>query len=145
MEQSKNLFGVAVNSSGKEFIRRFAKLVKWIIVFGILISFVELGAIFIRLFYLRPLLKGNSLMEFANLAESSWIVGYLILLGLQLFFLGKMGNALSTAINSDDEETFNQGLGHLYHYSVVATISSIGGFIMLAFDLIVLFRYYRVI
>src|SRR6185295_15495965 len=83
MEQSKNLFGVAVNSSGKEFIRRFAKLVKWIIVFGILISFVELGAIFIRLFYLRPLLKGNSLMGFANLAESSWIVGYLILLGLQ--------------------------------------------------------------
>jgi len=145
MEQPNNLFGIAVNSLGKESIKRFAKLARWIIVFGILIIFLQLGNNFIRVFYLHPMLKGNVLVRFSNLVEICWVFGYLILSGLQLYFLGKISNALSTAVNSDDEETFNQGLKHLFQYSVVGMIAVIAGFIMSAFDMLVSFRYYKVI
>ena len=84
-------------------------------------------------------------VEFASLAESCWVFAYLILIVLQLYFLGKIGNAHSSAVNSDNEEIFNQGLKHLYYYSVVGIIAFIGGFIMSPLNLIGSFKYYKVI
>lgn len=144
MDSASDLFDLSVNASGKEWIRRFAKLIKWVILFGILISLVELLAIFVRLFYLHPLLKNNSMLEFSNLTDSFWLIGYLIILFIQLILLARMSKTFSLAIDANDGQTLAKGLRLLYYYAFFGLVSLIASVIIGSFDLVVSFKYYKV-
>jgi hypothetical protein len=143
MEPVKDLFAVSVNPSGKEWIKRLAKLIKWIIVFGILMSLIELIGVFVRLFYLQPLLNGNSLLEISSLSISYWMFIYIILLLIQIFLFRRTAKALSFGINANDEETLNKAFRHLYYYAFFGLIGLIGGVFIAAFDVFVSFKYYK--
>src|SRR6476646_1083148 len=105
MESStdQGLFQLSVNPSGKEWIRKFAQIVRWIIVLGILITLLQLGEGFVRLFYLQPLLKGNSLLAISSLAETYWGFGYLILFLIQLYLYQQISKNLLLAVDNNDE------------------------------------------
>jgi len=136
-ENTSDLFDIKLSEDGIGYIRKFTRIVKFVIVIGILISAISITmGLYSQLsnkFDLSVLSYWRR-VYFASYPFFQFLHAALFL--VQIYFYWRFRQSLAFAINYKNEISFNQSFLFLYKNAIWAAISMSSAFIFSVFDLI---------
>jgi len=134
---NEDLFDVKINSSGKYYFRKYAVVVRAIILAGILLSIIHIASSVLWLLVIRrdyPPEKGTDLW-FEYKILPFYVLFYCILLYPQLFFYWRATKFIRLGLKNHDEDAFNNAFRNLFRYAVMALGSVLLSFLSYGFEL----------
>ncbi|MBL7745003.1 MAG: hypothetical protein JNN00_16130 [Chitinophagaceae bacterium] len=145
MEQTgqQELFEIRLNASGKHYIRRFAGVVRVIILISIIISLLYIVSTLIEVIKLdHSIYSGNKLLLFRRTVTPFYVVVYLALFAMQIYYYWKMTRSALKGVDYNDEEEFNRSFRSLYRHAIFGALT-LGFSILLGFfDFYLMIKYY---
>jgi len=139
-----DLFQLTVSNSAKESIRKFANIVRVLILAGGAVAFITLLYILIRILYFSPLIKGNSLLQLENAVYIIFSFTYVALFITQLIIYRRLARNLVSAVNNNDESCLNKAFKSLYSFSILAIISFTSSILIGIIEIYVSIKYYHI-
>ena len=136
-DDTSDLFEIKLSEDGIKYIRKFARLVKFVVILGILIS---ISSIISGIYYIL----GNT-VDYSTLDYSKRLYFKLfpffqclhsLLFLVQLYFYWKFKKYILVGVNYKNETNFNQAFHELYKNGIWAIITMTIAFIFSAFDFI---------
>lgn len=132
MEQAEqeNLFEAKVNDTGRMYIRKFASIIKPVLLLGIIISLLRLAEEYIHAIKADPAIyRYNSLLSFENSLLPYYMTVHTIVFFFQVYFYWKTSRLLLRGINEDSEADLNNAFKALFQnafYGLISLILSLG-------------------
>ena len=138
-DETNSLFDIGLNQEGIAAIKKFAKAAKWVMLLIILISLISLTETFTAYFITdEKYYIGNRLLMFQRRIYPYYTFVYCFLAYVQAYNYVKTGKRLSSAIDNNDEMTFNRSFVYLLRNSIFAIVTLFWGLLMGAFQLYIL-------
>jgi len=141
-DNQEDIFNIKLNAQGIDWIFRFCKTVKIVLLLGIFQA--GISTIF-NIIHIRnselDLFKGKSLLRVEHLYGPYYWILYSFFFILQLYFYWKFSVALKKSIVSLDEYGFNQSFGSISKNAKVAIILFVMSLAASIFNLIILIKY----
>ena len=136
-DDASDLFEIRLSGDGIKYIRKFARLVKFVVILGLLISIASISS---GVYYIL----GNT-VDYSTLDNSKRLYFKLfpffqclhsLLFLVQLYFYWRFKKYILTGVNYKNETNFNQAFHELYKNGVWAIITMSIAFIFAALDFI---------
>ena len=136
-DDASDLFEIKLSEDGIKYIRKFARLVKFVVILGILISIASISS---GVYYIL----GNT-VDYATLDHSKRLYFKLfpffqclhsLLFLVQLYFYWRFKKYILVGVNYKNETNFNQAFHELYKNGIWAIITMTIAFIFSALDFI---------
>jgi len=124
--EHNELFGVTVSDSSRIYIRKFAGIVKLIIVFVLITHVLRLTQVIIHAVKIDPSIYSNdkALLFEHNLMPFYTAISF-ALVCITMYIYWQLSRHLAKGINDDDVPTFNRSFQLLYRYAVYGLIGSV--------------------
>lgn len=134
---SAELFEIKLSEDGIKYIRKFARLVKFVVIFGILISLASISS---GIYYIIKNTGDYSALEhwkrlYFRMFPFFQCLHSLLFL-VQLYFYWRFKKYILVAVNYENETHFNQAFHELYKNGAWAIITMTLAFIFSALDFI---------
>jgi len=136
-DDASDLFEIRLSEDGIKYIRKFARLVKFVVIVGILISIASISS---GIYYILGSEIDYSTLDYwrrlyFNLFPFFQCLHSLLFL-VQLFFYWRFKKYIITGVNFKSETNFSQAFHELYRNGVWAIITMAIAFIFSALDFI---------
>jgi len=136
-DDASDLFEIKLSEDGIKYIRKFARLVKFVVILGLLISIASISS---GIYYIL----GNT-VDYSTLDYSKRLYFKLfpffqclhsLLFLVQLYFYWRFKKYILVGVNYKNETNFNQAFHELYKNGIWAIITMTIAFIFSALDFI---------
>ena len=136
-DDASDLFEIKLSGDGIKYIRKFARLVKFVVILGLLISIASISS---GIYYIL----GNT-VDYSTLDYSKRLYFKLfpffqclhsLLFLVQLYFYWRFKKYILVGVNYKNETNFNQAFHELYKNGIWAIITMTIAFIFSALDFI---------
>jgi magnesium-transporting ATPase (P-type) len=136
-DDASDLFEIKLSGDGIKYIRKFARLVKFVVISGILISIASISS---GIYYLLGNKVDYSALDYSkrlyfNLFPFFQCLHSLLFL-VQLYFYWRFKKYILTGVNYKSETNFNRAFHELYKNGVWAIVTMAVAFIFAALDFI---------
>lgn len=136
-DDASDLFEIKVSEDGIKYIRKFAQLVKFVVILGILISIASISS---GVYYIMGNKVDYSALDYWKRLYFKLFPFFQCLHSLlflvQLFFYWRFKKYILTGVNYRNETNFNQAFHELYKNGIWAIITMTIAFIFSALDFI---------
>jgi hypothetical protein len=137
--ESNSLFDIRLNQEGVRAIKKFAKIVKWLMLLIILISLVAITDTLIAYFMFdEKYFSTNKLLLIQRNIYPYYTITYCLLALTQTFNYLKAARNLSVSADANDEIKFNHAFIYLFRSSLFAILTLFIGLVMETFQLYIL-------
>lgn len=141
--EPKDLFETRLNSTGKLYIRKFATLVRYIILLSIIISSLNIIAATVEAIKIDiGIYAGNKLLLLRHKISPFYTAVYFILFAFQIYYYWMVTRYLSRGIKYNDETEFNQSFQALYHHAFFGALTLGLALLMNIFDFYLFTKFY---
>ena len=136
-DDASDLFEIRLSEDGIKYIRKFARLVKFVVILGILISIASISS---GIYYILGNTVDYSTLDYwkrlyFNLFPIFQCLHSLLFL-VQLYFYWKFKKYILVGVNYKNETNFNKAFHELYKNGIWAIITMTIAFIFSALDFI---------
>jgi len=136
-DDASDLFEIKLSEDGIKYIRKFARLVKFVVILGILISIASISS---GIYYILGNTVDYSTLDYWERLYFKLFPFFQCLHSLlflvQLYFYWRFKKYILTGVNYKNETNFNQAFHELYKNGVWAIITMSIAFIFSALDFI---------
>ena len=136
-DDASDLFEIKLSEDGIKYIRKFARLVKFVVILGILISIASISS---GIYYILRNTVDDSTLDYwkrlyFNVFPFFQCLHSLLFL-VQLYFYWRFKKYILVGVNYKNETNFNQAFHELYKNGIWAIITMTIAFIFSALDFI---------
>ena len=135
--EPRDLFDVKINSSGKYYLRKFASVIRIVILAGIFVSCIHIASSVLWLLEIKkkypPVAGTDTWIEYKTLPF--YLLVYCALLYPQLFFYWRATKFIRMGLKNSDENTFNKAFRYLLRHAVLALASVLLSTLSYGFEL----------
>ena len=136
-EDASDLFEIKLSEDGIKYIRKFAWLVKFVVILGILISIASISS---GIYYILGNTVDYSILDYSKRLYFKLFPFFQCLHSLlflvQLYFYWRFKKYILVGVNYKNETNFNQAFHELYKNRIWAIITMSIAFIFSALDFI---------
>ena len=136
-DDASDLFEIKLSEDGIKYIRKFARLVKFVVILGILISIASISS---GIYYILRNTVDYSILDYSKRLYFKLFPFFQCLHSLlflvQLYFYWRFKKYILVGVNYKNETNFNQAFHELYKNGIWAIITMTIAFIFSAFDFI---------
>ena len=136
-DDASDLFEIKLSEDGIKYIRKFARLVKFVVILGILISIASISS---GIYYILGNTVDYSALDYSKRLYFKLFPFFQCLHSLlflvQLYFYWRFKKYILVGVSYKNETNFNQAFHELYKNGICAIITMTIAFIFSALDLI---------
>lgn len=140
---SPDLFDVKLNASGKYYIRKFARIVRIVIILGIIVTLIQIiTTVLTSVKFNWASYENDNLILLERRLWPLYLAVYTVFFCLQLYYYWQLSRQLTEADDYTNEDQFNRSFYYLFRYAFMGMIIFSLAICMYLFDLYVLIKYW---